>query len=436
MPPAVRVQNLSKNFRLGVTHAGSLRELINRTASRLTGRTSTRIRRIPEHTATVDSDGVFWALRNVSFDVQPGQVVGIIGRNGAGKSTLLKILSRITYPTAGRVEIHGRVASLLEVGTGFHPELTGRENVFLNGTILGMTKREVTRSFDEIVAFAEVGRFIDTPVKRYSSGMHVRLAFAVAAHLQPEILFVDEVLAVGDASFQQKCLAKMSDLGHDGRTILFVSHNMGAIRQLTTECVVIHDGEILYRGPSEQAVDRYLERQKSVARSSANVVDLPRVRWCGDRSVEFVAVELLSPENHKLSLGQRLIASVAVQAKEDVGSFGFSATIYSSDGAPVATAFGDSVGSIAAGESRTFLLETPDAGYAPGSYWLSLALLRNSRLLVDAIHEVLHFDVLPDERLPTGFTEWIDNWGDLRIPLVCTPAEPCVAPAASTVPRN
>ena len=381
-------------------------------------------------------DGLFWALRDVSFDVQPGQVVGIIGRNGAGKSTLLKILSRITYPSTGRVEIYGRVASLLEVGTGFHPELTGRENIFLNGTILGMTKREVSRSFDEIVAFAEVDKFIDTPVKRYSSGMHVRLAFAVAAHLQPEILFVDEVLAVGDASFQQKCLAKMSDLGHDGRTILFVSHNMGAIRQLTTECVVIHDGGILFRGPSELAVDRYLDRQQSASRTSANVVDLPRVRWCGDRSAEFVGADLLSPANRKLAVGQRLTVGATVHANEDVASFGFAVTVYTSDGVPLATAFGDSVGSIDAGHSRTFQLEIPDVGFAPGGYWLSLALLRSSRLLVDAIHEVLHFDVLPDGKIPSGFTEWIDNWGDLRIPMTCRPSEPSSAPLVATSPRS
>jgi lipopolysaccharide transport system ATP-binding protein len=305
MLPAVRVQNLGKSFRLGVTHSGSLRELVNRATSRLTGRTPAAGNFIPDHPGRVGSDGLFWALRDVSFDVQPGQVIGVIGRNGAGKSTLLKILSRITYPSTGRVEINGRVASLLEVGTGFHPELTGRENVFLNGTILGMTKREVARSFDEIVAFAEVAKFIDTPVKRYSSGMHVRLAFAVAAHLQPEILFVDEVLAVGDASFQQKCLAKMSDLGHDGRTILFVSHNMGAIRQLTSECVVIHDGGVLFRGPSDKAVDRYLDEQRSTASASTSVVDLPRMRWAGDRSVEFVDVEILSPPNRKLTAGHR-----------------------------------------------------------------------------------------------------------------------------------
>ena len=202
----------------------------------------------------------FWALDDVSFQVQPGEVLGLIGRNGAGKSTLLKVLSRITEPTRGRIELRGRAASLLEVGTGFHPELTGRENVYLNGTILGMRKKEVDRKFDEIVAFAEVEKFIDTPVKRYSSGMYVRLAFAVAAHLEPEILVVDEVLAVGDAEFQKKCLGKMGDVAREGRTVLFVSHNMAAMRALCTRALYLQKGKVSYDGPVEAAITRYLSQ--------------------------------------------------------------------------------------------------------------------------------------------------------------------------------
>lgn len=206
----------------------------------------------------------FWALRDVSFDVKQGEVLGIIGRNGAGKSTLLKILSRITEPTQGRVTLRGRVASLLEVGTGFHPELSGRENVFLNGAILGMSRAEIRRKFDEIVAFAEVERFLDTPVKRYSSGMYVRLAFAVAAHLEPEILIVDEVLAVGDAQFQKKCLGKMQDVAlSQGRTVLFVSHNIGAIRQLTKSCIYLDQGRILATGPTPHVVSRYVHSNEA-----------------------------------------------------------------------------------------------------------------------------------------------------------------------------
>ncbi|WP_082021139.1 ABC transporter ATP-binding protein [Geobacter anodireducens] len=200
----------------------------------------------------------FWALKDVSFEVKQGDRIGIIGRNGAGKSTLLKILSRITEPTEGRVRIRGRVASLLEVGTGFHPELTGRENIFLNGAILGMHRVEIARKFDEIVAFAEIEKFLDTPVKRYSSGMYVRLAFAVAAHLEPEILIVDEVLAVGDAQFQKKCLGKMEEVGKEGRTVLFVSHNMGAIHTLTQNCAFLGKGKLLFFGETLEAVGKYL----------------------------------------------------------------------------------------------------------------------------------------------------------------------------------
>jgi len=220
----------------------------------------------------------FWALNDVSFDIKPGERVGIIGKNGAGKSTLLKVLSRITEPTTGRISIKGRVASLLEVGTGFNPELTGRENVFLNGAILGMSRSEITRKFDEIVTFAEVEKFLDTPVKHYSSGMYMRLAFAVAAHLEPEILIVDEVLAVGDAQFQQKCLGKMEDVGQSGRTILFVSHNMQAIRRLCDRAVYLRSGRVIFDGAVDQAIALYMEQGvcgRTVEFNSAVISSLP-----------------------------------------------------------------------------------------------------------------------------------------------------------------
>ncbi|MCX7049586.1 MAG: polysaccharide ABC transporter ATP-binding protein [Candidatus Sumerlaeota bacterium] len=207
----------------------------------------------------------FWALRDVSFDVKQGEVIGIIGRNGAGKSTLLKILSRVTAPTTGRAVLRGRLASLLEVGTGFHAELTGRENIYLNGAIMGMTRAEIDRKFDEIVAFAEVEKFLDTPVKRYSSGMYVRLAFAVSAHLEPEIMIVDEVLAVGDAAFQKKCMGKMSDVAESGRTILFVSHNMAAIESLCRQTILLESGCLINKGPTNEIIAEYMSRIKEIA---------------------------------------------------------------------------------------------------------------------------------------------------------------------------
>jgi len=244
---AIRVNDLGKRYRLGALHSSNYHTL----RESLVGLFQPR-EKVP--------NGHIWALRNVSFDVKKGQVLGVVGRNGAGKSTLLKLLSRVTEPTEGEAEIHGRVGSLLEVGTGFHPELTGRENIYLNGAILGMKRTEIERKFDEIVEFAEVDKFIETPVKRYSSGMYLRLAFAVAAHLEPEILVVDEVLAVGDAEFQRKCLGKMGDVAREGRTVLFVSHNMSAVLRLTDETIVIDQGGLIMRAPTPEAVDFYLSR--------------------------------------------------------------------------------------------------------------------------------------------------------------------------------
>lgn len=252
---SIQVKGISKRYKIGTAQqrADTLRDLITNQIQRM-GQSLSRGGRVRKTADTI------WALKDVSFDVRQGQALGIIGRNGAGKSTLLKILSRVTDPTEGYGELRGRVGSLLEVGTGFHPELTGRENIFLNGAILGMTRKEIQSRFDEIVDFSEVGQFIDTPVKRYSSGMYLRLAFAVAAHLEPEILVVDEVLAVGDADFQRKCLGKMGDVAQQGRTVLFVSHNMSSILRLTEETLVLEKGKVLLRAPSAEAVDYYLNR--------------------------------------------------------------------------------------------------------------------------------------------------------------------------------
>jgi lipopolysaccharide transport system ATP-binding protein len=275
MSVAVEADALSKRYRIGQLHAayGTLRESLTRSAKRLTGR---------EHAHDTKE---IWALRDVSFRVDEGEVLGVIGRNGAGKSTLLKVLTRITTPTAGRAVIRGRVGSLLEVGTGFHPELTGRENIFLNGSILGMKRRDIQRKLDEIVEFSGIPKFIDTPVKRYSSGMYVRLAFSVAAHLEPEILLVDEVLAVGDAEFQQRCLGRMEDLSGTGRTVLFVSHNMQAVNQLCDRAILLEGGALTLDGSPSDVITRYLHSSHGTGSSrswpdddSAPGDDLVRVR--------------------------------------------------------------------------------------------------------------------------------------------------------------
>ena len=256
---AIRCEGLSKQYRIGghTDYYKLLRDAISDAAA-------APFRRLKSASRNGNSNGIennyIWALDDVSFEIAAGDVVGIIGRNGSGKTTLLKIFSRITKPTRGHAEIHGRVGSLLEVGTGFHPELSGRENIFLNGAILGMRKSEIERKFDEIVAFAEVEKFIDTPVKRYSSGMYVRLAFGVAAHMETEVLLVDEVLAVGDAQFQKKCFEKMREIGSQGRTILFVSHNMSAVRSICKEAVILERGKLVAQGEIDQTVDQYLSR--------------------------------------------------------------------------------------------------------------------------------------------------------------------------------
>lgn len=259
MSSVIKVENLSKQYRLGDVGTGSIAHDVNRAWYKLRGKEDPylKIGESNDRTKKANSDYV-WAIKDINFEVKQGEVLGIIGRNGAGKSTLLKILSRTTTPTTGSVKIKGRVASLLEVGTGFHPELSGRENIFLNGAIMGMSKQEIKRKFDEIVDFAGVERYIDTPVKRYSSGMYVRLAFGVAAHLEPEILIVDEVLAVGDAEFQKKAMGKMKDVSEkEGRTVLFVSHNMAAIQNLCSAALLLYNGSIKYNGEIEKCLHNY-----------------------------------------------------------------------------------------------------------------------------------------------------------------------------------
>jgi len=288
-PYIIRVENLSKRYYIGRQEKyKTLRESLIQTAASPFRRTRSLLSGRAAGAAGLERE--IWALKDISFGVQQGEVVGIIGRNGAGKSTLLKTLSQITEPTAGRIRLRGRVGSLLEVGTGFHPELTGRENIYLNGAILGMKKAEIDRKFDEIVAFAETEAFLDTPVKHYSSGMHVRLAFAVAAHLEPEILLVDEVLAVGDVSFQKKCLGKMDDVARTGRTVLFVSHQMAAVSALCTRAFLLEGGRLVYRGEVQEVISRYLE-------SANQTVHIPldrRTDRQGDGRVRFTGIGLRS----------------------------------------------------------------------------------------------------------------------------------------------
>lgn len=277
MSAVISVEHLSKTYRLGQIGTGTFTNDLQLWWAKMRGDPSPFLR-IGEVDHGNRNGENLWALRDVNFKVEQGEVLGVIGRNGAGKSTLLKILSRVTAPTLGKIKVKGRIASLLEVGTGFHPDLTGRENIYLNGAILGMTKDEVRRRFAEIVDFSGIEKFIDTPVKRFSSGMYVRLAFAVAAHLEPEILVVDEVLAVGDAAFQKKCLGKMEEVANQGRTVLFVSHNMGAISGLTRQCVYMRSGSLAAIGPTRDVVDTYMNEIASETQQREGFADLRQVK--------------------------------------------------------------------------------------------------------------------------------------------------------------
>jgi lipopolysaccharide transport system ATP-binding protein len=361
----------------------------------------------------------FWALKDTSFEVKAGEVVAIIGRNGAGKSTLLKILSRITEPTTGRIEITGRIASLLEIGTGFHAELTGRENIFLNGAILGMTHAEIKRKFDEIVAFSEIEKFLDTPVKRYSSGMYVRLAFSVAAHLEPEILIVDEVLAVGDTAFQKKCLGKMEEVSRNhGRTVLFVSHNMSAVLQLTTRAVVLDKGKVLFNGPTEKAVEQYAGAIGNDSTVFFPVEKLPR-KYRGTGVAHFLSfrfdrpLPIFSPDEDFQFVAK-------VRAHENIQRLRFSMTIFTPEGTPVGTCFGTERPGLRRGEEMEFEISIPRPRLAPGHYCCGISIGKGDHRVgmvdFDTILDTLSFEIRAEEGDGGTVAEWARGWGSVVLP--------------------
>lgn len=410
--PAIEVSGLSKHYVIQhESRHDNLRDTLHHTARKLWRR---------YRWGTGFETEEFWALRDVSFSVQPGEVVGIIGRNGAGKSTLLKILSRITEPTAGTIRLRGRVASLLEVGTGFHPDLTGRENIFLNGAILGMSRAEIARKFDEIVAFAEIERFLDTPVKRYSSGMYVRLAFAVAAHLEPEILIVDEVLAVGDAAFQKKCLGKIRDVARDtGRTVLFVSHNMAAVSQLTTRAVLLERGQASFIGHTDEVVKRYL--------ATAELHELPGVYdTCETPRVHPVTGEVaferlwFDDPVPLFAHGRPIEFRFLARARQEVTKTRVSLTVFTHEGAPIGSGFSAPELAFRPGASVPCRVSIPITNLAPGRYHLGLALGHGDHTTghvdFDVVMDVLRFEVAAPTTAQNGaMTTWPRSWGSLII---------------------
>jgi lipopolysaccharide transport system ATP-binding protein len=411
MTTVISVENLSKTYRLGQIGTGTFSRDLELWWAKLRGKPNPMLRIGEKDHGNRDGEEL-WALRDVSFTVEQGEVLGIIGRNGAGKSTLLKILSRVTAPTSGRIKVKGRIASLLEVGTGFHPELTGRENIYLNGAILGMTKQEVTRKFEEIVDFAEVEKFIDTPVKRYSSGMYVRLAFAVAAHLDPEILIVDEVLAVGDVEFQKKCLGKMGDVAKEGRTVLFVSHNMSSVLQLCAKAMLLRNGQVFQIGSAQEIIEDYLNENHLLAFHERELVALERVdpkyqpllqqirlfkgqqptsRFDALEELTIEVVCLLTPDVfHKVSLG--------IVVTDNMGSRQFVSHSNQYLDYPVK------------GSRKGIFCATIDQlGLVPGNYNIALHLSDGARD-VDVVQNAISFDVLWSPRIPMKYPPR-SNWG-------------------------
>jgi lipopolysaccharide transport system ATP-binding protein len=389
---AIKVENLSKLYRIGSRQNGyrTLRESIVNAVSSPFRRLSSVIglgssisasaSSVPGPRPSVVSSETIWALKDVSFEVKHGEIVGIIGRNGAGKSTLLKILSRITEPTEGNAEIHGRAGSLLEVGTGFHPELTGRENIYLNGAILGMKKSEIEQKFDQIVAFAEIDRFIDTPVKYYSSGMYVRLAFAVAAHLEPEILLVDEVLAVGDAAFQNKCLGKMGDVAKEGRTVLFVSHNMATVRRLCKRGIWLETGKVKLIGTAGECIDMYIGSVEDFPGSELGFFDLAtRSDRSGNGKVRFRTIRLVGSdgtERNHFDFYEPFTIEFCVECRERVKPFFVGFTLLTIEGTSIFSSHhSDSAGlrSLNPGHYSLSCFVNPNP-LKPGSYLLQLGI--------------------------------------------------------------
>ncbi|MEO7741968.1 MAG: ABC transporter ATP-binding protein [Usitatibacter sp.] len=417
---AISIQGLSKRYAvereaksaLDVTYreaiVGGARSLVRSTGDFLRGRAARRC----------ETRQDFWALRDVTFDVMRGEVLGIIGRNGAGKSTLLKVISRITEPTEGRLCISGRVGSLLEVGTGFHPELSGRENIYLNGAVLGMTRREILGKFDEIVEFAEVAKFLDTPVKRYSSGMYVRLAFAVAAHLEPDILVVDEVLAVGDAQFQKKCLGKMRDVASRGRTVLFVSHNLGVMERLTQRALVLESGTCAFIGSPAAAVARYAEFGVGENIVEFDVEKMPR-KYPGNGAARILRLRFDRPiPVFESDEGFRCIASI--RAEEEIPGLRFSMAVLDVQGAAVGSCFGPGTIAMKAGEELDVQLAVPNMRLAPGKYSCGLSIgkgnYRSGHVDFDVVLDTLHFEVRPEEGDSGTVSFWTRGWGSIIFP--------------------
>jgi lipopolysaccharide transport system ATP-binding protein len=418
---AIKFENISKQYRLGEIGTGTLSHDLNRWWHKVRGKEDPYLKigqesSLSSLSAQLSEDYV-WALRDIKLEVKQGEVLGIIGKNGAGKSTLLKILSKVTRPTTGIIKTRGRIASLLEVGTGFHPEMTGRENIYMNGSIMGMTRVEITRKFDEIVDFAGVEKYIDTPVKRYSSGMMVRLGFAIAAHLEPEILVVDEVLAVGDSEFQKKAISKMEDVtSHRGRTILFVSHNMGAVRNLCSNGIVLQNGLIGFEGEMGQAVDHYLCNSK-LDLIKKTIISQKHRKLDLSKDVELIAVELINETeiatNEPIQMKMTLKKNNMFQNQIRVVGM-----LNNSTGIRIGLFFSDHFDLPQTNDQFDIILTLNNHNLAKGQYWFDFNIgtgTPSSGLTdFDLVYNVISFEVIFDDYITKShIVKWATNWGNI-----------------------
>lgn len=412
------IEHVSKQYRLGMIGGTTLRDELQRKRAKRKG-LADPTKKVND-TSTGNIGETFMALSDVSFTVHQGERVGIIGHNGAGKSTLLKLISRITAPTSGTIEMNGRVASMLEVGTGFHPELTGRENIYMNGAILGMSKSEIDSKIEDIIDFSECRKFIDTPVKRYSSGMYVKLAFSVAAHLDSEIMIMDEVLAVGDMAFQKKCLEKMSDVSHkEGRTILYVSHNMNTIRQLCDRCIVLDHGTVIFDGAVERAIEIY----SKVMAVSDKRIDLTGLKRNPDETtgeLEMQYAEITGENTWRIDVGQQLRFSIYVNCLKDVASVGFRSRLCASDDTVITVYLAPRILSAKMGEQYELCFEIDTTMLIPGVYKLNLAFYGMNQYGGEQFYDRLENAVTFEVRNISGFNgnkPWDRySWGFIKLP--------------------
>ena len=409
----LEAEGVSKQYILGMIGRRTLHADLSSWYARKRGKQDPNRKIGTEH---IQFGEKFWALKDVSFSVQEGDAVALLGRNGAGKSTMLKLISRITMPTEGTIRIRGKVASLLEVGTGFHPELSGRDNIYLNGNILGMNRAEINAKMKDIIEFSEIGEFIDTPVKRYSSGMHVKLGFAVAAHLDPEVMICDEVLAVGDLTFQQKCLAKMAEIAHEGRAVIYVSHNMRTVTQLCNRGLFLEQGKLTYDGTLERAMELY---GGSSARSAfRNLDEIPRTKTLG-RTMRMESIQFLNTQSVEYDQDEEMSFDLAWTAHLAEPRLRIRLVLQNSIGSPIAMTETEAF-EVKAGDRITRRITFPMKGIAPGEYVMELDLIavtpKGKTVTYDAIQDVSRFVIRDDPALNDGFVWMERKWGNVRLP--------------------